>query len=161
VINLQNKGYTDYKRDGDLAKLERTLDDYWDQSRATDTAATVDLEKHLWLVNGAAATITIGFVQAADKTVKGQHIGAWFFVFGIILLIGLKFVSATNSSRDAARFREARSKFEASEVTDYEFRNVRDRVFRRLRITYLALLYGSVIAFVIGCISVLVGTYAA
>lgn len=160
AVNLQEKKRSAYSA-GDLAKLEESLDDYWDKSRDLETETVSDLEKHLWLANAAAATISIGFIQAKPILAMWQYSGAWAFVVGILFLIILKFVSALNSSRDRYRFQEAKSKFDAEEETDHVFRGVRDQTFRTLKSSYLFLQWASGIAFIEGCIFTLIGVASA
>jgi len=99
VFNLQNKKRSAYAA-ADLAKLDATLDDYWEKSRALESGTVNDLEKYLWLANGAAATVTIGYIQAKDIVCLSQYYGAWAFVTGILMLVAMKYVSRINSSRD-------------------------------------------------------------
>jgi hypothetical protein len=160
VVNLQRKKRSEYAA-VDLAKLEASHDDYWDQARELESKTVQDLEKHLWLANGAAATISIGFVQAKHPLPFWQYAGAWAFMVGILFLVVLKFVSALNSSRDRYRFQKAKLRFDADEVTDYVFRDIRDRIFCVLRGTYLALQWGAGLAFVIGCVLTLIGVASA
>lgn len=126
MFNLKGKKRSEYSAD-DLARLEQTLADYWDKSRELESHTVSDLEKHLWLANGAAATATIGFIQARSVVPWPQYTGAWLFVVGILCLVVLKFVSATNSSRDRCRFQGAKSRFDDDEVTDDIFRGIRTR----------------------------------
>ncbi len=160
AVNLQNKKRSAYSA-ADLAKLDASHDDYWDKSRDLESETVKDLEKHLWLANGAAATISIGFVQAKQTLPIWQYAGAWAFVAGILLLVILKFVSALNSSRDRYRFQDAKSRFDAEEVTDHVFRSVRDKTFRVLKGSYLVLQWGAGIAFIAGCILTLIGVASA
>lgn len=132
MFNLQNKKRSAYS-EADLAKLYVNLSDYWDKSRKLESETVVDLEKHLWLANGAAATAAIGFIQAKTAVSFWQYAGAWAFVSGILVLVILKYLSAYNSSRDPYRFQDAKSCFDANETTDEVFRNVRDKTFSVLR----------------------------
>lgn len=157
MFNLQDKKRSDYSA-GDLTKLETSLNDYWDKSRALESEAVIDLEKHLWLANGAAATASVGFIQAAKAVISiWQYAGAWAFISGILLLVILKYVSALNSSRDRFRFQDAKSRFDAEEISDQVFRNVRDCTFRVLKRVYLALYWGAGAAFIAGSIFTLIG----
>ncbi len=156
MFNLQNKKRSAYAA-ADLAKLDATLDDYWEKSRALESGTVNDLEKYLWLANGAAATVTIGYIQAKDIVCLSQYYGAWAFVTGILMLVAMKYVSRINSSRDRYRFQDAKSKFDAEETTDIVFKDVRDRTFTILKKSYLFLQYGAGIAFVAGCILTLIG----
>lgn len=156
MFNLQNKKRSAYSA-ADLANLDAALTDYWDKSRDLESETVNDLEKHLWLANGAAATVAIGFIQAKTDIPVWQYVGAWVFVSGILLLVILKYISAVNSSRDRYRFQDAKSRFDAEEVTDEVFRNVRDGTFRFLKRTYLVLQWGAGIAFIAGSIFTLVG----
>jgi hypothetical protein len=160
AVNLQNKTGSTYSA-ADLAKLEASLEDYWDRSRHLESDTVKDLEKHLWLANGAAATISIGFVQAKHALPIWQYAGAWAFVAGILILVVMKFVSALNSSRDRYRFEDAKSRFDAEEVTDYVFRGVRDRMSRVLKRSYLILQWSAGVAFIAGCILTLIGVASA
>jgi len=157
MINLKNKKRSEYERDGDLPDIEEMSKDYWNKSRETETKTIEDLEKHLWLANGAAATVTIGYIQSKDIVCSSQYYGAWAFVFGILMLVVMKYVSSINGSRDRHRFQDAKSRFDAGEVTDYVFKEVRDSTFTVLRQSYLMLQYGAGVAFIVGCISTLVG----
>ncbi|WP_106225637.1 hypothetical protein [Legionella pneumophila] len=139
-----------------MKKLENALVDYWDKSRALESRTIDDLEKHLWLVNSAAATITIGFIQSKNGVHCLQLIGGWAFVLGIISLLCMKFMAAINSSRDRKRFQEV-----SPEITEDNFeekmREIKDTTFHRLRWMYLILQYGSGILFIGGCILILLG----
>ena len=156
MFNLQSKKRSAYA-EADLAKLDATLDDYCDKSRALESQTVNDLEKHLWLANGAAATVSIGYIQAETTVPLWQYLGAWTFVVGILLLVVLKFVSSLNSSRDRYRFQDAKSRFDADEVTDHEFRTIRDRTFRVLKCSYVVLQWGAGLAFIAGAILTLIG----
>lgn len=157
MINLQNKKRSEYERDLDLSDIEEMSKDYWNKSRDTETQTIEDLEKHLWLANAAAATVSIGYIQAKDVVYLSQYYGAWAFISGILMLVVMKYVSKINSSRDRYRLQDAKSKFDAEEVTDYVFRDVRDKTFNFLTKSYLVLQYGAGIAFISGCILTLIG----
>ena len=144
-------------RDGDLAELQAMFADYLDKSRSLESETVTDLEKHLWIANGAATIASIGFIQAKSMISFWQLAGAWAFVSGILMLVVLKYVSATNSSRDLNRFQDAKSRFDAEECTDDVFRNVRDRTFRVLKRTYLVLQWGAGFAFIVGSVCTLIG----
>lgn len=156
AVNLQNKKRSAYSP-ADLAKLNASLDDYWKKSRDLESERVNDLERHLWLANGAAATVAIGYVQAKAVVPLWQYLGAWAFVVGILLLLVMKFVSLLNSSRDRYRFQHAKSRFDADEVTDEVFRTVRDRIFNVLKGSYLVLQWGAGLAFIVGAILTLIG----
>ncbi len=76
MINLKNKKRSKYEKDGDLPDIEEMSKDYWNKSRDIETRTIEDLEKHLWLANGAAATVSIGYVQAKDILCPSQYYGA-------------------------------------------------------------------------------------
>jgi hypothetical protein len=76
---------------------------------------------------------------------------------GILLLVVMKFVSSLGSSRDRQRFQDAKSRFDADEVTDEVFRTVRDRMFRFSKWFYLLLQWGAGLAFIAGAILTLIG----
>lgn len=156
MFNPQNKKRSAYST-VDLAKSDPILDDYWDKSRVLESETLNDLEKHLWLANGAAATISIGYIQAKTSIPLWQYVGAWAFVVGVLLLLVMKFVSSLNSSRDRYRFQDAKSRFDADKVTDDVFRTVRDCTFRSLNRSYLLFQWGAGLAFVAGAILTLVG----
>jgi hypothetical protein len=156
MFNLQDKKRSAYSRD-DLAKLEASLSDYWEKSRALESAAVSDLEKHLWLANGAAATASIAFIQAKTTVSLWQYAGAWSFVSGILFLVIMKYVSTLNSSRDRYRFQDAMSHFNAEEISDQVFRDVRDRTFCVLKGFYLALQWSAGAAFIVGSVFTLFG----
>lgn len=157
MINLKNKKRSEYMTDGDLSDIEEMSRDYWNKSRDTETKSIEDLEKYLWLANAAAATVSIGYIQARDIVCPFQYFGAWAFVVGILMLVVMKYVTSVNSSRDRYRFQDAKSKFDAGEVTDYVFRGVRDKTFTLLKRIYLCLQYGAGVAFLSGCILTLTG----
>jgi hypothetical protein len=158
MINLQNKKRSAYQKDGDLPALEDVLKDYWDKSRTRETKSIEDLEKYLWLGNAAAVTVSIGYIQKADFASCFQHYGAWTFIVGILMLIVMKFISAINSSRDRHLFQEAKSKFDADEVSDFIFKDIwTDKTFGNLKKLYLCLQYGAGLAFVAGCVLTLLG----
>ncbi len=156
AVNLQGKKRSECSAD-ELARIEAMTSDYWDKSRTKETDTVVDLEKHLWLGNGAAATITIGFVQAKSTFPLWQYAGAWTFIAGILLLLIMKFVSAFIASRERYRFQDAKSRFDADLVTDLVFRDIRDKTFLVLKRSYLALQWSAGFAFIVGCILTLVG----
>lgn len=156
AVNLQNKKRSAYSA-ADLAKLDASLDDYWNKSRTLESETVNDLEKHLWLANGAAATVSIGYIQAKTVIPLLQYSGAWAFVGGILLLLVMKFVSSLNSSRDRYRFQDAKSRFDAGEVSDDIFHTVRDWKFKVLKSSYLVFQWGSGLAFIAGAIFTLIG----
>ena len=145
----------------DLAKLDASLSDYFGLARASETETINDLEKHLWLANGAAATASIAFIQTKAIVPIFQYVGAWAFVTGILMLVVMKYVSASNFSRDRVRFQDAQSRFDADEVTDNVFRSLRDKTFHVLRYVYLVLQRGAGVMFIVGSISTLVGVASA
>ena len=157
MINLQNKKRSEYESEGALSELEGTSKDYWNKSRDDETKTIEDLEKHLWLANAAAATISLGYIQAKEVVCQSQYYGAWAFVSGILMLVVMKYVSSINSSRDRYRFQDAKSKFDAEEETDFIFKGVRDKIFNILKKIYLFLQYGAGAAFILGCILTLIG----
>lgn len=161
MINLQNKKRSEYMKDGDLLDVEEISKDYWNKSRETETKTIEDLEKHLWLANAAAATVSIGYVQTKELVCQSQYYGAWAFVSAILMLVVMKYVSSINSSRDRYRFQDAKSQFDAEEVTDFVFKDVRDKTFNVLKKSYLLLQYGAGLAFILGCILTLIGVKSA
>jgi hypothetical protein len=152
MINLQNKKGSAYQKDGDLLALEEMLKDYWDKSRTLETKSIEDLEKYLWLANAAAVTVSIGYIQKACAASLFQYCGAWASIVGILMLIIMKYVSVLNSSMDRHRFQEAKYNFDANEVSDFIFKDMRDRTFGNLRKLYLCLQYCAGLAFVAGCV---------
>lgn len=156
MFNLQNKKRSAYTA-ADLTKLEATLSDYWNKSRGLESETVKDLEKHLWLANGAAATVAIGYIQAKKLVPLWQYLGAWAFVAGILLLLLMKFMSHFNASRDRYRFEDAKSRFDADVVDDGAFRTVRDCTFRVLKGSYLVLQWSAGLAFIAGAIFTLIG----
>lgn len=156
MLKLHGKKRSAFSSD-ELAALEKHSADYWEKSRSLESETIKDLEKHLWLANGAAATVSVGFVQAATTVPISQYVGACAFVGGILALILMKFVSAANSLRDRYRFQDAKHRFDTELVTDHVFESVRDRVFDWGKRAYLMLQWTSGIAFVTGLILTLVG----
>jgi hypothetical protein len=157
MVNLQNKKRSAYQKD-DLIALEETLKDYWDTSRTRETKSIEDLEKYLWLANAAAITVSLGYIQKADKISYFNYCGAWVFIAGILMLVVMKYVSSVNSSRDRHLFQQAKSKFDADEVSDFIFKDIRsDKMFGNIRKIYLCLQYGAGLAFVAGCVLTLFG----
>ncbi len=157
LINLKDKKRSAYEKDGDLSEIEEVLKDYWDTSRALETKSIEDLEKYLWLANAAAVTVSIGYIQKADSASFFQYCGAWAFVVGILMLVFMKYLSAYVSSRDRHRFQEAKSKFDADEVSDIIFKEIRDTTHFKLKEIYLRLQRGAGWAFLTGCVLTLFG----
>lgn len=120
-----------------------------------ETSTVVDLEKHLWLVNGAAATAAVAFVQQKGFISFWQQAGAWAFASGLLFLVTLKFISAYMSSRELARFQESKSQFDAEEQTDFVFREseLRNKTPRFLTWIYRLCLYCAGAAFIFGIVS--------
>jgi len=156
MVNLQSKKRADYAPD-DLERLDFANREYWDSARSLETESVNDFEKHLWLANGAALTISIGFIQSKESVSVWQYSGSWLFLTGIVLLVLLKYLSAFNSSRERFRFQDAASRFEANEVTDEVFRDVRDKTFNALKRCYLWLQWGAGVAFILGVVATLLG----
>ncbi|HEY9826482.1 MAG TPA: hypothetical protein V6D19_13635 [Stenomitos sp.] len=157
MFNLRNIKRSNYSA-SDLSEFEDALSDYWEKSRASESEAISDLGKHLWLANGTAATISVGFIQAAQKYVScWQYAGAWAFICGIVALLLLKYISTLQTSRDRHRFQDAKSRFDAEEVTDDIFYTIRDGWFSALKITCLILQWGAGVVFAVGLIFTLVG----
>ena len=157
MINLQNKKRSAYQKK-DLLVLEEVLRDYWDKSRTLETKSIEDLEKYLWLANAAAVTVSIGYIHKAASVSCVQYYGAWAFIVGILMLIVMKYVSSINSSRDRYLFQKAKSKFDADEVSDVIFKDIRkDITFSNLTKLYLCLQYGAGLAFVAGCLLTVLG----
>lgn len=141
----------------ELASLDDAVTDYWHKSRNLESETVVDLEKHLWLANAAAATISIGFIQGEGAVSDWQYWGSWSFVSGIVFLVFMKFVSAWTSSRDRFRFEAAKMKFDSDDATDEVFGEIRDAKFRALKLTYSVLQWGAGLAFVGGLVLTLFG----
>lgn len=139
-----------------MSELEKLLDDYWNKSREFESHAVNDLEKHLWLVNSAAATITIGFIQSNEVVNCLQVMAGWIFVLGIIFLLLMKFVSELNSSRDRFRFQSA-TKGITEKNAELRIKEIKDKTFAHLKLVYLILKFGSGILFIVGCIFILLG----
>ena len=156
MFNLPGKKRSEYLPN-ELARLEPILEDYRENSRSLESDTATDLEKHLWLANGAAATLSIGFVQASNAVTLWQNAGCWSFISGIFCLVILKYLSATLSSRDRFRSQDAKSRFDANEVTAQVLREIRDRTFRVMKRAYLVLQWGAGFAFITGLILTLVG----
>jgi hypothetical protein len=162
MVNLHDKNRSAYSLD-ELARLEKSLEVYWTRMADLETSTVVDLEKHLWIANGAAATAAVAFVQERGFVSLGQHAGAWAFACGLLSLVVLKFLSAYMSSRELARFHEAKSQFDAEERTDFVFREeeLRDATAQYLKKAYLWCLYVAGTAFVVGIVLTLVGVACA
>ena len=155
-MDLNDKNRNAYSAD-ELAALERDLDDYWQKSRDKESEAVADLEKHLWLANGAAATASVGFVQAASVVSPWQIAGAWAFIVGIVALFIMKFVSEFQASRMRFRFQDAKMRFDANQVSDLVFKDIRDKTFEVTRSIYLGLRWSSGVAFIVGLAFTLIG----
>ena len=139
-----------------MKEFEKVLIDYLDKSRELESQSINDLEKHLWLANAAAATITIGYIQSKPEVHCLQLIGGWAFILGIIFLMLMKFVSAFNSSRDRRKFQEASSNITENNCKK-KMQEIKDKTFHRLRWVYLILQYSSGFLFIAGCILILLG----
>jgi hypothetical protein len=153
---LEDKKRSTYS-EGELATLERELEDYWQKSSQKESDAVVDLEKHLWLANGAAATASVGFLHATTVVSLWQVAGAWAFIVGIVLLVILKFVSEFQSSRMRYRFQDAKMRFDADQVSALAFKDLRDKTFEITRCGYLVLRWSAGIAFIAGLVFTLIG----
>lgn len=140
----------------EMTDIIKILDDYFNKARELESYTINDLEKHLWLVNASAATITIGFIQSKDEVTCLQILGAWSFVLGVISLLLMKFVSAINSSRDKKRFHEATLNISKENAAE-KIRGIKDKKFSCLRMSYLILQYGAGVLFVGGCILIILG----
>lgn len=151
MIELQNKKLSHYRADGDLTLSEEMLTDYKEHSVNLETYTINDLEKHLWLANGAAITISLGFIQAKGVVSQLHVYGTWLFLAAIIMLVVMKFASAINSSRDRKRYQSAHIDFYSEKTTDVVFSNIRDKIFYFYKTIYLVTQYGSGLAFIIGC----------
>ncbi|TAL59409.1 MAG: hypothetical protein EPN84_11300 [Legionella sp.] len=139
-----------------MKDFEKILMDYLNKSRELESDTINDLEKHLWLANAAAATITIGYIQSKAEVNCLQLIGGWAFILGIISLMLMKFVSAFNSSRDRKRFQEASPNITENNCKE-KIKEIKDKTFVCLRRAYLILQYGSGTLFIVGCILILLG----
>ena len=157
---LYNKHRSAYSPD-ELSVLESELEDYWNHARKAESETIKDVEKHLWLANGAAVTASIGFLQAKVVPSCWQTLGAWAFLLGIVLLVVMKFVSATQASRMRYRFQEAKTRFDANQTDDMVFASLRDETFEIGRRVYLSLQWGSGIAFLVGVTLTLIGVTSA
>ena len=153
---LQDRKRSSY-RDDDLAVLMKDIDEYCAKARDKESQSIADLEKHLWLANGAAATASIGFMQSKSAISCAQYLGACMFVLGIALLVGLKITSTIQSSRMRYRVQDSKIKFETDQETDFVFKELRDKTFETIRAIYLWLQWGSALAFVSGLVFTLIG----
>ena len=153
---LQDKRRSVYTAD-ELQALERDLDDYWQKSRDAESRAVADLEKHLWLANGAGATASVGFVQAASAVSSWQVAGAWAFIVGIVSLVIIKFVSKFQASRMRYRYQDAKMRFDADLVSDLVFKDIRDKKFEVTKSIYLGLRWSAGLAFIAGLAFTLIG----
>ena len=134
------------------------MDDYWDRSRDHETKRVDDVEKHLWLANGAAATVSMAFYQAKGWISPWQLTGALLFVAGLVMLITMKFLAEWNASRDRFRFQDAANRFFANECTN-EFlapNSIRDATAQRVKVLLLFTRFGSGIVFVLGLLCTIV-----
>ena len=156
MINLKDKKRKEYSSDA-LKKLEAVISDSWDKSRAVESETIVDLEKHLWIANAAAATISVGFIQSKAEVSNLHYYGAWSFILGIILLVIMKFLSEYFCSRDRSRLQNAKSRFDADEATDLVFDEIRDGTYNKLKIAYICLKYGSGGMFILGLVLIVQG----
>ncbi len=160
MINFKDKKIEWYRSNGDYDQVQKTLNDYWDNSRRLESETINDLEKHLWIVNSSAATLIIAYLQTTKNIITPwQYSAACSFVLGIICSFLLKFVSEYNSSRDRFRFEEANSKFLNGEVTDYVFKNIRDNRYNLIKSLYNGLRDGSGLLFIIGLVLLLIGIW--
>jgi hypothetical protein len=144
----------------ELAELQHYLNDYASKSRDMETKAADDLQKHLWLGNAAAVTISVGYIQIAGRSVSNlQYVGASMFVAGIAALVVLKYLGAYTSSRDRFRFDKAHMAFEADTGTDdaLMLNSIRDITYNKLHAVYLLLQYIAGLLFLMGCMVTVLG----
>ena len=90
--NLKDKNIEWYKSEGRLETFQKTLNDYWDNSRRVESEAIVDLEKHIWLLNSGAATLLIGYLQTQSVVSCWQLYSAISFILGVVFLFILKYL---------------------------------------------------------------------
>lgn len=157
--NLKNKDIEWYKSEGRLEFFQKTLDNYWDNSRQVESEAIVDLDKHIWLLNSGAATLLIGYLQTQSNVSCWQLYSAISFILGIVFLFMLKYLSAFLTSRDRFRFQDANSKFLDGMETDYVFKEVRDITYKCLHKSYVFLQFISGVMFILGLVFLLVAAW--
>jgi len=138
-------------------ELKLKLDDYWNRTRDAETESINDLEKHLWLANGGALVISLGFLQTNELVDRLQFYGAWCFCLGILTLVIMKFLLAHISSRGRFRFQEATKKIEDGEDSELSLKNIRDKPFKILNKSYNYLQRFVGLCFLTGCVLTLIG----
>ena len=143
-------------------KFDEASESLWaefNKARDAETHAINEFEKILWLTKSGAATITIGFITTTGQPTILQFIGSSIFVAGIFSLLIMKFIGETNAVRDRARRQKTSEHFFLKGVPLSAFDQVRDKVFKRLALTYKALKSAAAIFFIVGCIMTLIGIY--
>lgn len=132
--------------------VQEWADDWFEHARLKEGKTIDDLEKHLWLGNAAALTLSGGLFSLGRPAPPQKLVdGLELFVLGLAILVILKYLSVLISSRDRYRMQDAFLRFERELVTDEVFSNIRDAKFKLLRFVYLVLQYGAGLTFLIGC----------
>lgn len=156
---IRNKKRIDMSTE-ELSHLEAYMNDYENRSRDLESHATNDLEKYLWLGNAAGIAISGIYIQSAKTAIAHTlYWGVGFLLFGLIVLVLLKYLSAFISSRDRFRFQMAKMQFETGKETDavLDINVIHDKKFRCLRRIYLVSIYGVGLLFICGCVLILFG----
>ena len=117
---------------------------------ANETESIKDFQKHLWLVNSTAATISIGIMQANGVKNSYQFWGAAAFIFGVITLLVFKSNSEIITSRERSRYQKILDYILSDAVAIQEKFKLRDRVFNYFRYTLIVIRVLSVFSFVVG-----------
>ena len=141
----------------ELIELKTRLTDYWDKSRNRESESVNDLEKHLWLANGAGAAASVNFIITNTAFNNYQWLGSCSFIAGLVFLISLKFLSAHIASRDRYRFQDAKNKFDAGKEKAAIFDGIRDKFFSWLHCLYIWLQRLAGLTFLLGLVLTLLG----
>ena len=111
----------------DLDNYEKFKKDYSEKSTKKESESIDDLIKHLWIVNGASSTISIGMIQSKGVTDSFQFWATFSFVFGLIVLLIFKFISEFIASRDRYRFYKIIQEIENERIEVDAITTIRDR----------------------------------
>lgn len=159
LLRVFNKKRSAYSA-AELQDLNDYLDDYLDNARKSESRSIDDLHKHLWLANGAALTVSVGYMQVNHNSIDHfQYMGVTAFIAGLALLVFLKYLYAFIGSRDRYRFQEAVGKFANDVEPDVvlQIENIRDGLFKVLQKITVVLVYAAGAAFLFGCITTVIG----
>ena len=134
----------------ELDEYKQIKRDYYDKATERETKSIEDFIKHLWIVNGASASLSIGFIQSKGVFDSFQFYGACSFVLGLIVLLIFKFVHEIISSYDLHRFQTVIGEIENNRIPVDSLRNIRNKPFKIAKHFFLVARIFAAICFIVG-----------